>query len=90
MRNYSSRLAVIAAIAVAGCAVTPDQPAEIQLPAVGKFSAEKPGETLPSGWRVWRLSGLKRPTEYQLVDHEGRTVILARARASASGLVFPL
>jgi hypothetical protein len=95
VRN-GSRLAVSvvsvvsAAIALAGCAVTPEQPAEIQLPAVGKFSAEKPGDTLPTGWRVWRLSGLKRPTEYQLIDHEGRTVILARSRGSASGLVFPI
>jgi hypothetical protein len=39
---------------------------------------------------VWKLSGLKRPTEYSLVDHEGRTVILARSRAGASGLVFPI
>ena len=95
MRRSSRRavigvIGIIAATALAGCAVTPEPPAEIQLPAVGKFSAEKPGETLPSGWRVWRLSGLKRPTEYQLVDHEGRTVIVARARASASGLVFPI
>jgi hypothetical protein len=87
-------VAVIAAIVLAGCAVTPEPPAEppaeIQLPAVGRFSAEQPGETLPSGWRVWRLSGLKRPTEYQLVDHEGRTVIAARAHGAASGLVFPI
>jgi hypothetical protein len=81
---------VIAAIVLAGCAVTPEPPGEIQLPAVGKFSAEKPGDTLPSGWRVWKLSGLKRPTEYSLVDHEGRTVVLARSRGSASGLVFPI
>lgn len=83
-------MGVIAAVALAGCAVAPEPPAEIQLPAVGRFSAETPGETLPSGWRVWRLSGLKRPTEYQLVDHEGRTVIAARAQGSASGLVFPI
>jgi hypothetical protein len=51
-------IGVSAAIAVAGCAVTPEPPAEIRLPAVGKFSAEKPGDALPSGWRVWRLSGL--------------------------------
>ena len=86
----ASRLAIIAAIVLGGCAVAPERPDEIQLPAVGKFSTEKPGEALPSGWRVWRLSGLKRPTEYQLVDHEGRTVVAARARASASGLVFPV
>lgn len=83
-------LPIIAAIALAGCAAAPEKPDQIALPAVGKFSAEKPGETLPSGWRVWKLSGLKRPTEYRLVDHEGRTVVSARAQGSASGLVFPI
>lgn len=83
-------IAVLAAAGLAGCAVVPERPGQIQLPAVGKFSAEKPGEVLPSGWRVWQLSGLKRPTEYRLVDHEGRTVVFARSRAGASGLVFPI
>jgi hypothetical protein len=83
-------IAVFLTAALAGCAAVPERRDEIQLPAVGKFSAEKPGETLPSGWRVWKLSGLKRPTEYSLVDNEGRTVILARSRAGASGLVFPI
>jgi len=84
-------IAALAAAALAGCAVEPVRPPdEIQLPAVGRFSAAKPGDVLPSGWRVWQLSGLKRPTEYRLVDHEGRTVVFARARSSASGLVFPV
>jgi hypothetical protein len=83
-------IAVLLTAALAGCAAVPERPDEIALPAIGKFSAEQPGETLPSGWRVWKLSGLKRPTEYSLVDHEGRTVILARSRAGASGLVFPI
>jgi hypothetical protein len=82
--------AVLAAVMIAACAVAPERPDSIQLPAIGRFSAEKPGEALPSGWRVWTLSGLKRPTEYRLVDHEGRTVVLARSRAGASGLVFPI
>jgi hypothetical protein len=83
-------IAALATAALAGCAAVPERPGEVRLPAVGKFSAEKPGETLPSGWRVWQLSSLKRPTEYRLVDHEGRTVILAQSRAGASGLVFPI
>lgn len=81
---------VLAAAALAGCAVAPTPPDEIALPAVGRFSAAKPGDTLPSGWRVWQISGLKRPTEYRLVDYEGRTVVFARSRGSASGLVFPV
>ena len=84
-------LAALAAAVIAGCAVAPTSPPDaIPLPAVGKFSNEKPGDTLPSGWRVWQISGLKRPTEYRLVDYEGRTVVFARARGSASGLVLPV
>jgi len=85
-------VAILAAAALGGCALQPEtpSPAEIPLPAVGKFSIAKPGDVLPSGWRVWSLSNLKRPTEYRLVDHQGRTVIFARARNSASGLVFPI
>ena len=87
----SKRIAALAAVLLAACALEPAQPpAEIPLPAVGKFSAAKPGDVLPSGWRVWQLSNLKRPTQYRLVDHEGRTVVFARARGSASGLVLPV
>jgi hypothetical protein len=83
-------LAICAALALAGCAVTPEPPDEVRLPAVARFSTEKPGDGLPPGWREWKLSGLKRPTEYRLVDYQGRTVVLARSRASASGLVLPV
>jgi hypothetical protein len=85
-------IAFVAAAVLAGCAQTLEAPppAEIPLPAVGKFSGAKPGDTLPTGWRVWHLSAFKRPTEYRLVDHQGRTVVFARARSSASGLVFPI
>jgi hypothetical protein len=84
-------IAALAAAALAGCAIEPVQPPEgIQLPAIGRFSSAKPGDVLPSGWRVWQLSGFKRPTEYRLIDHEGRTVVFARARSSASGLIFPI
>src|SRR5262245_3272928 len=84
-------IAVLAAAALGGCAVEPARPPEeIQLPAIGRFSSAQPGDVLPSGWRVWQLSGFKRPTEYRLVDHDGRTVVFARARSSASGLIFPI
>jgi hypothetical protein len=90
-RTMRRRFAVLAAALVAACALEPAKPpAEIPLPAVGKFSAAKPGDVLPSGWRVWQLSNLKRPTQYRLVDHDGRTVVFARARGSASGLVLPI
>ena len=84
--------AVLAAATLGGCALQSGAPSpgEIPLPSVGRFSAAKPGDVLPSGWQVWRLSGLKRPTEYRLVNNAGQVVVFARARNSASGLVYPI
>jgi hypothetical protein len=83
---------VLVVTALAGCATAPPPPAGnvLALPEVPKFSNARPGDVSPSGWKVWQLSGLKRPTQYELVDYEGRTVVFARASASASGLVFPV
>ena len=77
------RLGVLAVLAVlAGCAVVPDGPAEIALPYVKIFSKNHPGEDgkLPDGWRRWTLSKFKKPTQYKLVDYNGRTVVKAQAR----------
>jgi hypothetical protein len=83
-------LALGAAFAVAGCAVAPPDAQRIQLPDIAKFSEHVPGETLPPGWEPWAFAGLKKPTEYQLVDDAGRTVVRAISHASASGLVYPV
>ena len=60
------------------------------LPYVSTFSSNAPSEGVPSGWRPWTLSKFKKPTEYHLVDYDGRTVVRARATNSASGLAHPL
>lgn len=76
-----------------GCAVTQggkEPEGSIILPNVRSFSGHPAGETLPPGWQPWTLSRFKRPTEYRLVDYQGRTVVRARAESSASGLVHPL
>jgi hypothetical protein len=84
-------LVALAAALLAGCAAAPPgQTPVVALPDVPKFSNAKPGDVAPSGWRVWQISGMKRPTEYQLVDYEGRTVVFARASSSASGLIYPI
>ncbi|MGE5523958.1 MAG: DUF3047 domain-containing protein [Rhodospirillaceae bacterium] len=79
---------------LAGCAVAPvaDHPAPpaVTLPYVRHFSANVPGDRVPDGWRPWTLSRYKKPTQYRLVDYDGRTVVKASADASASGLVHPL
>ena len=84
-------MAAVLAAALAACAPQPAKPpADIARPVVGRFSDAMPGDVMPAGWRVWELSAFKRPTEYLLVDNEGRTVVRARAKGSASGLVFPV
>ncbi|RPJ45191.1 MAG: DUF3047 domain-containing protein [Betaproteobacteria bacterium] len=88
------RAALIAALMlVAGCATAPSgqtPPGAVTLPHVGRFSGHPPGDALPAGWQPWLLSSFKRPTQYRLVSREGKTVVRAQARGSASGLVHPL
>lgn len=77
--------------ACAGAPVNqPAAPAVVALPHVHHFSLNRPGDPMPTGWQPWTLSRFKKPTQYQLVDSDGRTVVKASARASASGLVHPL
>jgi hypothetical protein len=80
---------VVLALA-AGCTSVPQQPGTVVLPYVASFSNGSPGGDLPDGWRPWTLSKFKKPTQYRLVGEDGRTVVRASARASASGLVHPL
>jgi hypothetical protein len=86
--NRGWRIAAALAVAlVAGCASLRDA---VTLPYVSTFSDSPPGETLPSGWEPWSLSKFKKPTQYELVSYDGKTVVKASARASASGLVHRL
>ena len=55
--------------------------------AAMRFSVLRPGVALPAGLRHFAFSGQTRPTEYALVEDEGRTVLRARADASASGII---
>ncbi len=84
------RCAAVAVLALAAaCAGVP----AVDAPAPGHvqpFSSLQPGELLPPAWQPWTLSRFKRPTEYRLIDYQGRTVVQARADASASGLVHSL
>lgn len=87
-------VSLAAALLAAGCATAPtDKTAEpdmVTLPQVGSFSNQRPGAELPQGWQPWILSPFKRPTSYHLVSREGKTVVRAEARSSASGLMHPL
>ncbi len=91
-KMFHAAIPVAMAALLAGCTITPiaDAPEAAALPKVSGFSGHPPGEALPQGWQPWVLSRFKRPTAYRLVNEQGRTVVHARADASASGLIHPL
>ena len=86
MRGWGIAAALAAAL-VSGCAALRDS---VTLPYLASFSDGVPGTELPKGWEPWELSKFKKPTQYQLVSQDGKTVIKASAHASASGLVHRL
>lgn len=54
--------------------------------AVGSFSAETPGTTLPNGWQPLKFKNIDRYTLYELVPDGDTTVVLATSDAGASGI----
>jgi hypothetical protein len=58
-----------------------------QVMEVGKFSAAKPGDTLPEGWKPLMFKKIEKHTLYRLVKDEDTTVVKAVSDASASGLI---
>ena len=72
----------------AGQAFNTDQlPAQEDLP---KFSAEKPRDGMPEGWHFYRIAPYKKNTVYRLENYQGRTVLAANSKTSASGLAVKL
>lgn len=94
MSSIKRITAVIVLALTAGCATMPDAeapaPDRLALSRVGSFTGQEPDAALPPGWQPWILSGFKRPTRYQLVSQQGKTVMRAEAQSSASGLIHPL
>jgi hypothetical protein len=72
----------------AGQAFNVDQlPAQEDLP---KFSAEKARDGMPEGWHFYRIAPYKKNTVYRLENYQGRTVLAANSKTSASGLAVNL
>jgi hypothetical protein len=57
---------------------------------VPRFSAGTTSQSVPPGWREWRLHPTKRLTRYRLEREDGLVVVRADADRSASGLVAPI
>ncbi len=53
---------------------------------VGKFSASKAGGKLPSDWKPLVFKKIEKHTTYTLVKDDGKVVVKAVAKASASGI----
>ena len=56
---------------------------------IKKFSAQPANEPL-RGWSFYRLAPYKKNTAYRLENYQGRTVLSANAKKSASGLAVKL
>ena len=89
-------------LALAGCAGFGDGPvqdesgqafdpnklaAQDELP---KFSAETARDGTPNGWNFYRIAPYKKNTVYRLENYQGRTVLSANSKTSASGLAVKL
>ena len=71
-----------------GQAFNADQlPAQEELP---KFSAETAREGMPNGWNFYRIAPFKKNTVYRLENYQGKTVLSANSKTSASGLAVKL
>ena len=55
--------------------------------AIGDFSSLDPAKGLPDNWEKMVFPKIDRHTTYNLIRDEGRTVIKAVSKASASGLI---
>ncbi len=62
-------------------------PAQDELP---KFSAETARDGMPNGWNFYRIAPYKKNTVYRLENYQGRTVLSANSKTSASGLAVKL
>jgi len=71
-----------------GQAFNVDQlPAQEELP---KFSTETAREGMPNGWNFYRIAPFKKNTVYRLESYQGKTVLSASSKTSASGLAVKL
>ncbi len=80
---------LLSALLAASCASVPP-PASVTATSAQPtpFSSAASLESLPPGWKPYRLTRFKKPTDYRLAVDEGKVALRATADASASGLHF--
>lgn len=86
--GWRQRAAAALAVALLGGCAALREPA--LPPHVSRFSDSPPGETMPGHWERWSPFRFKKPTRYQVVSQDGKSVVKASANASASGLLHRL
>jgi len=76
------KLILIALLAAAPAIAQP--PSIESAPLVPPFSSAKPGTGLPPGWMPIKINDQKKPTQYDLVEDDGKIVLHATADGAAS------
>ena len=102
LKDVLRPLILTALMALAGCAgfggsSLEDEPRQAfdpsKLPAqdeLPKFSAQTARNGMPHGWNFYRIAPYKKNTVYRLENYQGRTVLAANSKTSASGLAVKL
>ena len=102
LKHVLRPLIITALMALAGCAgfggsSLEDEPRQAfdpsKLPAqdeLPKFSAQTARNGMPHGWNFYRIAPYKKNTVYRLENYQGRTVLSANSKTSASGLAVKL
>jgi hypothetical protein len=92
-------IALSLALALSACAGLSEDTGEVgspptaEIPAqevLPKFSEQPAKSALPSGWSFYRLAPYKKNTAYRLENYQGKTVLSANSKRSASGLAVKL
>ena len=92
-------ISICLALALSACAGFSDKAGEASSPPAAeipaqevlpKFSEQPARSALPSGWSFYRLAPYKKNTAYRLENYQGKTVLSAHSRRSASGLAVKL
>src|SRR5689334_998556 len=76
------KLILIALVAAAPAIAQP--PSIESAPLVPPFSSAKAGAGLPPGWMPIKINDQKKPTQYDLVEDDGKIVLHATADGAAS------